>query len=367
MFCGMVGVWFASLCLVRPDVPHEIETTQEIIQGMLLNEMPQVQQRPNKSPSPLEDYDLMQATDKIMNRVTSGPEFSAYVERRKASLSPEQLKALEPKAQGMWMVEFAQSRQDVKPEIKAWLYVLSGPLASWDQALAGYHRLEKYRPNDFVPTLLMAFKIQAPGVDPPTTEQWKDLIGIVRQAVPRATNTEDLTDCVVSVGMGALNLAKTGNDQGVPLLVWNWMRNVKLPEAQKDSDNALRLNLVKMWLAVAAKDYLAAVEIAPRCRMRVFQPMFLEFAGKQEEAYDSLEKLRLNSTLTDPERAGLRKFEPLILMFAHHFEEARKVIREQRESRNLTAKDSEWLAMVERLLRNYETGVRSGNNQPQRD
>jgi hypothetical protein len=362
-FVGVSFVSFASLCLVRADVPRETRTAQDLIERILRDEMPQLQQKSKTSRGALETYDLMQATDDIMRKITAGPEYSAYVEQRKASLSREELSALDPKTQGMWMVEFAQSRADVKPEIKAWLYVFSGLFAPWDQALAGYHRLEKYRPNDFVPALLMAFKLQAPGVDPPTVEEWKDVIGIVREALPRATNIEDLTDCVVAVGMGALRMAEGGNAPGVPLLVWQWLRDVELPVTSRDPDNTLRLDLVKMLLAVATKDYLAAVEIAPRCRLRVFQPMFLVFAGKREEAYDRLQELRLNSTLTDPERAGLRKFEPLILMFSQHFGEAWRVIREQRESPNLGAKDSEWLNMVEDLLRNYETGVRSGVGQ----
>jgi hypothetical protein len=362
MLFSTVGVVLVSLVSVRADVPRELVKAQELIQEMLQKEMPQTQQKTKARPNVLETYDLALATDKVMQKITAGPEFSAYFEQRKAKLTPDQRQALDRKTQGMWMIEFAQTREDVKPEIKAWLYIEMAPFVPWDQALAAYYRLEKYRPKDFVPALALVFKLQSHELDPPTTEQWKNLLSIERQALPLVPNSEDMVDCVAAIGVGALKLVKPGSEQGFPLLVWQWMREVQAPEPQKESEDALRLNLVKMYVAMAAHDFRAAVDLAPLCRMRVFQPMLLVLGDNREEAYESLKTLRQDSTLTAPERVGLRKCEPLVLMFAHQFGEAWKILAEQRADPKLSAEDSKWLDTVEGLLRNYERAIQDRQN-----
>lgn len=363
IFWTVVSFCLVCTCAALSDIPREIEATEGIIQQMMRDQMPSLPQPSKASPNALESYDLMKATDEVMARVTSSQKFSAYLEQRRKELSPEQQKALDRKTQGMWMLEYAQTCEEVKPEIKAWLYVLFS-FVPWNQALGGYHRLERYRPRDIVPALLLASKLQAPGMESPTAEQWKDLVGIVRQTARGTTNTEELTDCVAGIGVGALKLQQAGKAD-VPLpMIWNWMRDVQLPQPVSEPDNLLRLNLVKWEVAMAAKDFLAAVELAPQCRMRVFQPMLLEFAGKRTEAYTSLRELRQDSSLTSSERGGLLRFEPMVLMFSHRFDEAWQSIRRQRATPSLTAKESEWLDMMERLLGDYETAIRKREDKP---
>jgi hypothetical protein len=351
----------ATCWLAHSDVPRERTVPEGLIQKMLRDEIPLLAPKApvaNPKSNFLHTYDLMQQAEEVMRKVTSDEKFKAYIRERKASLSPEQRKSLDHKTQGMWMLEYAQTREDIKPEIKAWLYVLAGPSAQWDKALDAYHQLEKYRPNDFVPAMLIALKLEAPTISSPTVEQWKDVLDIVRRAVPHATNATELLACLAAVGGSASKLRGTESHNEVPLLVWRWLRNVNLSESLTDPENQMRLSFVKSWLALAVKDYVALADLAPRCGMRVLVPMFLSFAGKNEDYYDTLKTLRLDQTLTERERAALRRFEPLMLIMSHHLEEASKAIRQQRENPNLTSKDSEWLDTIERILRDNESAER---------
>jgi hypothetical protein len=361
-FCSILALGLWSLCVVRSDVPGAVEPLQGLLDGMMRNATRDLTQRPVKRTGFLDTYDLTIATDEAMRKITSDAQFSAYVDQRKASLSPEQLKAADGEV-SRWEIEYAETNAAVKPDVQAWL-CLRARFEPWDRALAAYHRLVEHRPGDFVPAWALAMKILNP-VDPPTPEQWKDLIESMRQAVPRATNAEQLMVCVGAVGTGALKLNETGNGKPVPMqMIWEWMRDVPLPEAAKDPRDALSFNLVKLMVAAGAKDFMAAVELAPRCRMRIFQPMYLVFAGKRPEAYESLHRLRQERTLSPAEEAGLRKLEPTILTLTQHFEEAWRSIGEQRARPNLTIQDSEWLDLTEKLLRKYETAVRNQELQP---
>lgn len=362
IFIAICGALFEHQSPIYSDVPRDVEPAQGLIEQILRSEMPQSEQKTNTRPEILLKYDLMQATDDVMKKITAGPEYTAYFQRRKASLSPEQIKSLDSKTRGKWMVEYAQSRADVKPEIKAWLSFVAIPFVPWDQALVDYHRLEKYRPKDIVPVFMLAAK--SAGSDRPTTNQWQELIGILRQVLPFATNAEETTDCVTAIAAGATKTSESRDGQAVPIqMIWSWMRELQLPKEATPPDTALRFYLAKMNLAMAAKDYMAAAELAPDCRLRIFQPMWLVCAGKQKEAYEILAKLRQDVTLTELEKVGLRKLAPLILMFAHKFEEAHKALDAIRQSRNLTVEDLNWVETMKGILGNLETAARlRGNN-----
>jgi hypothetical protein len=252
------------------------------------------------------------------------------------------------------MIEFAQSRQDVDPEIKAWLYVDNAPVASWEQALAACHQLEKFRPLDFRPALMMAIRVAAGEVDPPAPEQWNGLIEIIRRAIPPATDVEEATDCLAMLGTAALQPKKTGNNPEVVFRVWEFIRAVEVPNIHTDPANALRLNLVRLNLAIAVKDFSAAIQVARLCGMRSFEPLYLIMARRYDEACRAVEKLRQDASLRDVERGALLKIEPLVLMFAHKFHEARDAMSALRQTRTLTPEDSKWLGTMENLLENFE-------------
>jgi hypothetical protein len=300
---GTAALSLALGCVVRAEVIPEIETAKGLARAIMIMQFPELEGRKGLRPDLLRSYDLDQARGQAVKRLTSEPEFSAFLSRKESALPPDQIRAIDIRTKARWLAEFVQSRDDVEPEVKAWIYLWAFPHIPWDQALAAYYRLEKFRLNDFVPAVMLAAKLSVPTLDPPNREQWLDLIAIERRALPHATNTEDWIDCVNAVGL-------------------------------------------------AAKDFQAAAEIAPRCRMRIFLPMYLVFGGKKEEGYARFEKLRQDPTLSDSERAGLWKLEPMILMFSDHFEQARRVINEGRATPTLAGQ--EWLDRMEQLLDAYQ-------------
>lgn len=354
---SVAAMLLALGCVVRAEAIPEIETAKGLARAIMLKQFPELEGKKGLRPDLLQSYDLGGASHEAMNGITSRPDFAAFLERKEKALDPEELKNLDRKTRTLWLLEYVQSREELKPEIKAWLEVWAYPYVPWDQALAAYHRLQKLRPNDFVPALILAVKLGASGLDPPTRAQWSDLVEIEQQALPHATNTEDWVDCVDAVGLGATKLAQTEKGQEVPLQqVWQWMRGLRLP-ASANSNDALAMDVVKVAVALAANDFPAAAEIASRCRMRISLPIYLVLGGKKEEGYALFEKLSHDPTLTDSEREGLRQFEPMVLTFSDHFDQARRVINEGRASPNVAAQ--QWLDVMERLLHGYEARIRS--------
>jgi hypothetical protein len=296
------------------------------------------------------DYDLATTADAIMRKITSSPEYADYLRRRSPNVSAEE-KARDKDRRGRLMLDYIQGREDVKPEVKAWVQLFSStlPSASWVQAMSAHRELEKYRPVDFVPKLLVIAKAQANGGEL-SGEQWNDWLGLTEAALPLARTPLEKNLGLLFAGAGAVKMQQVMPDGKAVDRIWKRARAIDTSDPQD--------NTFKLLLALVAQDPMAAAKLAPCSRARFLEPSLLLFAGKHDEALDALQRLCQQTPLDERERAGLHVTELLVFIFTHRFDEARRAIVQQRQSRNLIDEKARWLGALERILQEVETGSR---------
>ena len=131
---------------------------------------------------------------------------------------------------------------------------------------------------------------------------------------------------------------------------------------EAEVQQVLRFNLVRFFVAFMAKDYVAAAELARHSTLRIMEPLCLVGAGKLDEAARTLQTLRGDSTLSEPERTGFESIEPLILMATHRFDEARAALRVLRGKPAGDPESTRYLDALERILVDWEAGGKTRPN-----
>jgi hypothetical protein len=358
-FCGMLGVLAMGLCGIHADIARKEDPGQRSLQEFLHQDMPQaLAETPERLMDLIEGYDLNDMAMAAIQKIYASSEFGAYLRGRAEPLTDRQFKTNSTLAQGLIVAEYAQTRDDISPEVKAWL-CLYIPGFGWDRALAACRQLGQKRPEEYLPKAMLLAQAQQIGFETLTVAQWQDWLEVLRQTLPLAANTGQRCYCLLNAANGALRLRPTENGKAAPARIWEWVREAPLPDLSLNHRDTKRFNTLKYLVAFAAGENVAAAELAGQSSYRCWQPLFLIFANQCDAAVKVLEKLRSDPTLEERERAALRKSEPLILMFGRQYEAARKAIAEQRQAPGLTAKEATWLKQLEDLVGTYEAEVRA--------
>jgi hypothetical protein len=351
----LAGLYFVA----KSDIPNASQVNG-LANEILLREFASTAKNPSDFLSQtIGHYDLDKESNEVMKRIMSGSDFSEF--RRNKDLTSEQYKALGKESKARLMIDFAQTREDIKPEVKAWLQVFYlAPIVSWEEVLAAYRRLEKYRPADLPPKLVvlgvMVPRFGSSGAHAARWEEWRD---ILREAFPLAKTSEEKSACLMFAAAGAVQINRLPNGEMAARQIWEWARAVESPGLDADMPALLEFNFYKSWVAFAAKDFTAAAELIKRSTSRCMEPLMLFIAGKKEKAFEALNDLRRDTSLSERERSALQALSPLISMAAHKFDEAREAIAELRKKPALTSKESEWIKTMERLVSDWENGVKS--------
>lgn len=351
--CLAAGFFFLTARAV-PNKPRMSDLVNDLLRDELTGGSKASKQGFEKA---LRDYDLAKEADTVMKPLTTGPAYRQF--QRQKDLSSQKYDALGRYEKLRLMIDFAQTREEIKPEVKAWIRVFYGaPIFGWDEIFQAYQVLRKYRPGDLIGKMMVLAKGNQLNATASDGKRWDEWLEVVEETLPLAKTMDDKESCLLFAAGGGFKLQKLENRADSIQRLWELIRT--LPAGLNAADpRLLRFNAIKAWAALAARDYVAGAEFARHSTLRVLEPMFLAWAGKLEAGARTLQTLRSNSTLSEKERAVFESIEPLVLISIRQFEEARAVLRTLRSKPIPSIESSRYLDSLEEVLSDWEAGVKA--------
>jgi len=259
------------------------------------------------------NYDLTVRAHKAVLDAATDDQFLKFLKRK--GLDPE-AEADRPRLKAVifrYVVEYWQSSRKAEPELGIWLTTLEGISdgAPLRDAMARYKELQKYRPQDFYPKILL---LQRTNVT--TRQDWSDWVSVVEDAYGCATNTQQRVLCLKLCWLRLMPEAikwalLQGNLEPLTELS-RWVNELREDPVVDEGRLQWPTKCIQVCLAMAQKDFSRAAELAEGTPFQSMIPLWLIPAGKLGLARKLTAELHAKTGLTDADKRTLKLLDEML-------------------------------------------------------
>jgi hypothetical protein len=259
------------------------------------------------------NYDLTVRAHKALDAAVIDDQFLKFLKRK--GLDPE-AEADRPRLKvGLfrYVAEYWQQSRKAEPELGIWLTTLGGISdgAPLEDAMARYKELQKYRPQDFYPKILL---LQRTNVT--TRQDWSDWVTVVEDAYGCATNTQQralcLNFCLRRLTPEAMKWALLQGNLEPLTELSRWVNELREDPVADEGRLHGMTKCVQVCLAMAQKDFSRAAKLAEGTPFQSMIPLWLIPAGKLGLARKLTAELHAKTGLTDADKRTLTLLDEML-------------------------------------------------------
>lgn len=193
---------------------------------------------------------------------------------------------------GRFVEEYMLTTTNVSPDVAAWFRLTSDLRTPWTNVYGAYLQLQANHAKELLPKLILINRPLRTGAE---ATNW---LAVLKEAGAGAPSSRERILCLRIVAKRALNLAGIEGGQDCLADLSGWLAAQDKARLDEDQTVTQERRFAEFFVAFARRDFTRAAELARGPRLRTVRPLVLAMAGQPAAAWQAVDELKAEPTLT---------------------------------------------------------------------